>query len=166
MDAPLRLFFAVVASVALGAACSSSSSQPPELGDCHPTGDASCSGGTVGGGGGPGSGDGAVDSGGAEGGSSCAAAEAALSAQSPNCGPCVESSCCGSGAACEDLPGTTGCLTLVQCMIGCSGDGACQEQCSLAASGAASTAYQDYSSCLAGQCPACPTLPGLVTNDL
>jgi hypothetical protein len=164
---PYRWLVPLAWVVAAAGACSSSSSPPPELGDCTKIGDASCGGPLTGGGGGPGGDSGASDgANGADTSTSCGAAENALGTQNTTCVPCIESTnCCTSGSVCSAQGGVGGCLALVQCMIGCGTNTTCQETCSSTASANATTAYDDFSGCLASQCPGCPVLPPPNTGD-
>jgi hypothetical protein len=152
--------------------CSSNSAYPPELGNCVPTGDASCT--TPDPGGGGGSSPGGGDSGTGDTGitvSGCGTAQNLLASQNTSCIPCVEGEaeaggdgCCGADQACSAI---SACTNLLSCMLGCAAtDVTCQDSCENTYPTGVN-AYNGFAACLSQNCsPQCPTLPTGGTADL
>jgi hypothetical protein len=168
--------FVVVAAAVSGvvpSACSTNINEPPQLGDCLGSGDASCKLPDQTGGGGPGGGHseaGEVDSGIA---SQSACGEVSL-LLSPACLACLganeagSNACCSSEMACSDDPG---CTALVRCALPCSGNNAsdCVGNCEQMPTATAESVqdYNDFGSCIASQvCPACPPFPVGTNGEL
>jgi hypothetical protein len=149
-------------------ACSSNSARPPELGDCVKTTDAACPTPDPGLGSGVGPGDGGTSDTGTvdEGVSGCGTAQNAIVTQNLSCVPCIEGTdgtsigCCGADLACS---AQTDCITLLECMVGCSGVGCatCENNAP-----AGVQAYNDLAQCISQNCsPQCPALPQAGTAD-
>jgi hypothetical protein len=156
-----------IAFAAFGAAaCTSASTQPPQLGDCVKTGDASCADpNTGGGGGGPssgGEGGTASSSGsGSSSGATCGDVSGLVGTQNLDCAPCIDGTleggslnCCQAATACGN-----DCQTLLTCITPCaSGDTTCVGTCENNTP-AGVGAYNDFAACLSQNCtPECPTL--------
>jgi hypothetical protein len=147
---------AALVSMASGAC--SSSSHPPEAGDCIGTPDAACSVVTSSGGGsGAPHGDGGSgsDTGGGEAASGCGTAGTLVATSNIECAPCITTSCCQADQDCSNDPS---CLAILQCTAGIN---ACE---SSNPKGVAD--YNDFAACLLQNCnPMCPTLPQSTTGD-
>ncbi|HEY1693300.1 MAG TPA: hypothetical protein VGG39_14130 [Polyangiaceae bacterium] len=149
------------------AACTSASTQPPELGNCVKVADAACADpNTGGGGGGPSSGgEGGTtsSSGSSSGAAGCGTVDGLISSVTSNvdCIPCIEGTLDGGGAGCCQAAGacTGDCVTYASCVQACSaGDttciGNCQNQYPTGI-----TNYDQYATCVSQDCtPECPTL--------
>jgi hypothetical protein len=153
-----------------GPACSSKEpTHPAELGNCSPTFDASCvnagsSGGVVG----P-QADAAENEDGApvtDAGGSCGVASTYIVTQTRACAPCIANNCCLADQVCSIAPSSaTGCVYLLMCMLGCSGDQLCMTGCEAAS--VAVTPYTDFAKCIATNCPTqCPAPPLTTPSDL
>lgn len=167
----------VVASAVLAPlACNPTENLPPPLGNCTPTGDASCQAPAAGvsGGGGPSGGAAGGEAGadGATGGGPfsdaaagvCGQADGLVTASNVDCSPCVTNNCCMADQACS---ASADCMALLQCIVHvcASGNPTCIGSCENAHP-AGVTAYQDFASCLQMQCsPQCPTLPTQTSGD-
>jgi hypothetical protein len=167
------MFVALGVGFAAASGCQGPTPQPAELGNCTPIKDASCSSGNVGGGGSGGSADGgdSGDDSGSSGGAdaSCGAAGQALNTSNPNCATCIAASCCTSDTLCS---ANSAALAIVTCVeTNCSPqqqqpDPVCVGNCENAQQTGVND-YNDFGSCLAANCPACPALPqGTPTGDL
>lgn len=145
-------------------ACSSSSTLPPELGNCTPVGDAACSL-PVNNSSGAGPSDGGSGSDGVAVGDAVTGCGATLvTTQNTTCIPCIEATCCLDNAACS---ASAACTTLAQCTQACtSTDQTCISNCFASVTPAAQTAYDDLSTCLSSQCTGCPNLPEQGIADL
>jgi hypothetical protein len=160
-------------------ACSNKIVEPPPLGDCIPTGDASCkSAANVGGGGGSlshGDAGAQLDAGtqsdgftGTSDAGSCGEADVLIASgtQNVSCLPCIVGApaagalnCCMADAACSN---DAGCLAIVQCALQqCSGNAACVgSTCEGLSSPQSVQSYNAFGGCLARYCsPQCPSLP-------
>lgn len=157
-------------ALATAASCSSASTQPPALGDCVKTTDASCASPvTGGGGGGPSSGGegGTTSSSGSSSGSAnaCGTVADLLKGQTSNvdCIPCIEGTLDGGGTGtncCQTAGQCTGdCVTYASCLMTCSaGDTTCIGNCQNNYP-AGINDYNQYASCVNANCtPSCPTL--------
>jgi hypothetical protein len=182
----VRVTFAAVwiaCVVAVPAACTQPTAQPPVLGGCTPVDEASCKGSTGTGGAGSSAGepDGAAfdspffepDALFGEDGGACGAAGAALS-QTPQCEACVNAgqdsgslSCFDACNSCSQDP--TGCVTILNCAVGCANGGSCLAQscASLIVSPASIVLYNTLVNCMASQCssPICPPLPTVTADN-
>ena|SRR5882672_6398616 len=156
--------------ISLGACSSHTKSRPAELGDCTPQPDASCvnphpgAGGFSAGGASDASAGLDADSSLAPASDAAACGAALLTGPSPNCQPCIVTSCCGSGTACAADPQCPG---LVACVLNCTpggGGGACTSMCQSLFPSAA-TLFDDLSSCLQASCLQCPVLPKATLAD-
>jgi hypothetical protein len=155
-------------ALATAAACSSATTQPPALGDCVKTGDASCvSGVTGGGGGGPSTGEGGASSSGSSSGgtASCGTVPDLLESATQNvdCVPCIEGTLDGGGSGtncCQTAGACTGdCVSYASCVQQCAaGDTTCTGNCqNQFPSGIGD--YDQYATCVNANCtPSCPTL--------
>jgi hypothetical protein len=141
---------AVLVSV-LVCACSSKVQHPPELGNCHAEGDASCF---------PSPGGASVaepqrdaatgDATSGDDGGPCGTAHNSVATQNPQCVPCIIQSCCQTDFACGKDPA---CLSLVSSAFPGSGPAMCPSQ-------TAPDSCQNFitfATCVAG-CLSCPTL--------
>lgn len=122
--------------VVLGAC--TSESLPPELGDCTPTGDASCMPSNIGSG---------ALAGGSEGGSAACNAGASAS----QCDVCANANCCAALSTCA---ASTQCDNLLSCVMGCAGASACVSGCEGTYSGSVAT-LDAIDSCVALKCAVC-----------
>jgi hypothetical protein len=156
-------------------ACSTTTiNEPPQLGDCLANGDAACKLPDQTGGGSPGGGHGdagEVDAIATEDGGACGEVNLLLSAACLSCIVATEGGsnpCCSSEGACSGDPG---CLALVRCAIGCTGNNAsnCVGTCEQAPTATQDSvqSYNDFGSCVASQvCPACPPFPVSTNGEL
>jgi hypothetical protein len=147
--------------VAWLAACSSHDpKRPPELGNCTPSADVTCSPPVTGGGGvgqtsippdssAPSNSD-AMSSDAA----TCGVAVPLLMPTNVYCAPCIETSCCDSAQACSQ---SMSCQMTMQCTLACGqGDQFCVTGCENTPD---PTAYTDFANCLSRFCsPQCPSL--------
>jgi hypothetical protein len=146
-------------------ACSSSSAMPGVLGNCVPSGDASCAANGSSGGGGAGpkdsGGGGTQDVEATESGESCGTAGQLLNTLNTECLTCITSGIAGGLSCCTADQACTGqCLSLVQCPAGSINSCAAQYPSGV-------PAYDDFANCLANNCgTACPTLPLATTGDI
>jgi hypothetical protein len=108
-----RSSVAPVAAVCAFLGACTSESLPPELGDCTPTGDASCMPSNIGSG---------ALAGASEGGSAACNAGASAS----QCDVCANANCCTPLTACA---ASTPCNNLLSCVTGCAGASACVSGC-------------------------------------
>jgi hypothetical protein len=158
-------------------ACSNTIEEPPQLGDCLPTGDASCRlSGVPSGSPGAIHGDGGATPGLDGDGGSCGAAAAdqmvSSNTQNPGCIPCIvgaseAGACdfCASDSACSNDPG---CLAILQCaLMMCHGDAACVGiTCEGLSTSQSVQNYNAFGGCLGQTCPQCPQLPQGTTSDI
>jgi hypothetical protein len=167
------------ATAVYSSACSNNTiAQPPELGDCYATADASCKLASAGPGGASLS-HSAVDAGLDTGldavtvtadGGSCGQADLLISASTQNlaCLPCIvgapPSGCCPSDTDCSNDPG---CRAIVQCALSCNGSTACVGMCEALSTQLSVVNYNALGSCLGRYCsPQCPSLPVGTAGDL
>ncbi len=170
-----------IAALASGA-CTDATPQPPPLGGCTATGDASCKEAISGGGGGGSSrpGDGSstepdsseeLDSGSPVEGTDATFSADLMLAQYPGCGSCVTAgqdagsvSCLAQDMACSN---DTGCLTILSCAVGCAAGGSCLAQsCAGISLPASVTLYNDLVLCMGQACAAiCPMLVTVMAGD-
>jgi hypothetical protein len=170
--------FATLAS----GACTDATPQPPPLGGCTATGDASCKEAIAGGGGGGSSrqGDGsttepdsseALDSGPPVEGTDATFSADLMLAQYPGCESCVTAgqdagslSCLAQDMACSN---DVGCLTILSCAVGCATGSSCLAQsCAGISLPASVTLYNDLVVCMGQACAAiCPMLVTVTAGD-
>jgi len=183
---PRSFILAVGAGAALfPSACSNTIAEPPELGNCVPTGDAGCkSVANMGGGGSLSHADASAepDAGaepdgftGTSDAGSCGMADVLIASATQNvsCLPCIVGApaagalnCCMADGACSN---DAGCLAIVQCALQqCSGNAACVgTTCEGLSTPQSVQNYNALGSCLARYCsPQCPPLPQGVTGDI
>ena len=112
-----------------------------------------------------------VDNTATEDGGACGEVNLLLSAACLSCIVATEGGsnpCCSSEGACSGDPG---CLALVRCAIGCTGNNAsnCVGTCEQAPTATQDSvqSYNDFGSCVASQvCPACPPFPVSTNGEL
>jgi hypothetical protein len=148
-----------IAFVVFIAACSSRApKRAPELGNCMPSSDVTCSPPSAGGGGVGETNNSEAstptgDDGGRTDATTCGGAESAVSPNDPACQACVDANCCPQAKACIG-----DCQALVMCTPLCGpGDQGCIAGC-VSFSMTGLTAYQNLAACLLTPCPQCPVL--------
>ncbi len=134
----MRISVAGAAAASFLLVACSSEYRPPELGDCTPMGDASCSTSSIG-------------SGSIGGGSDDASAVCNAGPAASQCDVCANAKCCMPLTACA---GSTQCNNLLSCVMGCGGAAACVDGCNHNYSGSVTT-LDAIDSCLMQKCVVC-----------